>query len=154
MKRLFSVFIFSAFLLSACSLDENVADLYKQESPLEADILIPEYFSKEESELIQVQLTQNGKIVENPDFVHLEIWKQDGSLNYGMEEAENLGDGIFGLSKPFDLDGLYYVKVHASSAGSMIVPTKQFIVGELSQSDLDALQKGIKQEGDTGGHHH
>lgn len=154
MKRIFGVFILSALFLSACSLDENVAELYEQKSPLEADIMIPEYFAEEESEQIQVQLTQGGETVENPDFVHLEIWKQDGSLNYGMEEAENLGDGTFGLSKPFDKDGLYYVKVHASSAGSMIVPTKQFIVGELSQSDLDALQNGIKQEGDTGGHHH
>jgi YtkA-like len=154
MKRLFSIFMLSAFLLSACSLDENVADLYKQESPLEADIIIPEHFSEEVSELIQVQLTQNGDNVENPDFVHFEIWKQDGSLNYGMEEAESLGDGTFALSKPFDQDGLYYVKVHASSAGSTIVPTKQFIVGELSESDLEALNNGVKQEEHTGGHHH
>ncbi|KAB2330677.1 FixH family protein [Bacillus mesophilum] len=153
MKRL-CVLFFSTLFLSACSLDENAADLYKKETPLEAEIILPEQFSNADQEAITVHLTQGGESVDNPDFIHFQIWKQDGSIDYGMEEAENLGDGTFALSKPFDQDGLYYIQVHASSAGSMIVPTKQFIVGELSESDLEALNNGVKKEGHTGGAHH
>jgi hypothetical protein len=147
------IFIFS-LLLSACSLEPDVANLYKKENPLESEIIIPESFSENKQETIKVVLTQDGKKVEGADFVHFEIWKQDGTLNYSMEQAEEVGNGTYRLSKEFDSDGLYYIKVHASNDGSIIMPQKQFIVGDLSKSELEFLQKGVQKQNEHHEHHH
>jgi hypothetical protein len=141
-------------MLSACSLEQDVANLYKKEKPLQLEIVIPESFSENKEETIKVVLTQDGKKVEGADFVHFEIWKQDGSLNYSMEQAEEVGNGSYSLSKNFDSDGLYYIKVHASNDGSIIMPQKQFIVGELSKSELEFLQKGLQRQKVNHEHHH
>ncbi|WP_156791356.1 FixH family protein [Bacillus sp. SG-1] len=153
MKRLMVSIVFFSFLLSACTLDENAADLYKKELPLEAKVFLPEEFSGGK-ETIEVILTQYRKKVDEPDFVHFEIWKQDGSVHYPMEEAESLGNGTYSVTKDFESDGLYYVKVHAGSSGSIISPQMQFIVGELSKEELDFLQKGLKTESPVKEPHH
>jgi hypothetical protein len=150
---IFMLTIMFSLLLSACSLNEDAASLYKQETPLQAEIIIPETFS-EGKETIKAVLTQNGKTVENAEFVHFEIWKQDSSLKYEMEQAAEEGNGTYSITKSFESDGLYYVKVHAGNNGSIIMPTKQFIVGELSERELKFLQEGArKQEGSHENHH-
>lgn len=156
LKKNISIFlIFTlSLLLSACSLKQDVASLYKQEAPLESQIIIPKSFSANKKETIKVILTQDDKRVKNPDYVHFEIWKQDGSVKYNMEPAENVGNGMYSLSKEFESDGLYYVKVHASSNGSIIMPQKQFIVGKLSKSELEFLQKGKQKQSGNHEHHH
>ncbi|MBG9930932.1 hypothetical protein ABD94_08090 [Bacillus aryabhattai] len=141
-------------MLNACSLEQDAASLYKQEAPLESQIIIPKSFSNNEKETIKVILTQSGKRVKNPDYVHFEIWKQDGSVKYNMEAAENEGNGTYSLSKELDHDGLYYVKVHASNDNSIIMPQKQFIVGKLSKSELELLQKGVQKQTEAHEHHH
>ncbi|PAD67524.1 hypothetical protein CHH83_18385 [Bacillus sp. 7586-K] len=148
------IVIISTLFLSACSLKQDVEKLYKEEAPLQAEIIIPNNFSANEQEMIKVILTQKGKRVEDADFVHFEIWKQDGSIKYSMEEAKELGNGIYSISKDFDHDGLYFVKVHAGHNGSIIMPKKQFVVGELSESELDSLQKGTQNENEGHEHHH
>lgn len=140
--------------LSACSLKEDVADLYKKETPLEAEIVIPDSFSDNNQETIKAILTQGGKKVKNADFVHFEIWKQDGTLQYPMEEARISGDGTFSISKDFDKEGLYFVKLHAGNDGSIIMPQKQFIVGKLSKSELEYLQKDVPIQSNINEHHH
>jgi hypothetical protein len=140
--------------LSACSLEENVEHLYREEKPLEAEIVIPDSFSEDKQEIIEVILTQDGKKVEGADFVHFEIWKQDGSLHYSMEEAVEVGKGMYLLRKNFDSHGLYYIKIHAGNNGSIIMPTKQFTVGELSKSELEFLQKDLENPNTNHEHHH
>lgn len=148
-------FIFtSSLLLSACSLKQDVANLYKQETPLESEIIIPTSFSANKRETVKVILTQGSKKVNDPDYVHFEIWKQDGSVNYPMEQAEEVGNGMYRLSKDFNSEGLYYIKVHASNDGSIIMPQKQFIVGELSEKELEFLQEGLHKQEASHEHHH
>lgn len=141
-------------LLSACSLEPDAADLYKKEKPLESEIVIPESFSANKQETIKAVLTQDGKKVEDADFVHFEIWKQDGTVKYNMEEAVKEDNGTYSISKDFNSDGLYYIKLHASNDGSIIMPQKQFIVGELSKSELEFLQQGLPKQTETHEHHH
>lgn len=152
-KKMIWMFLFIA-MLSGCSLKPDVAKLYKEESPLQSEIIIPDTFSANEKETIKVILTQHGERVEDADFVHFEIWKQDGTVTYYMEEAFDLGNGVYGISKDFDSDGLYFVKVHAGNNGSIIVPQKQFVVGSLSKSELDFLQKGQQSQIEGHEHHH
>ena len=152
-KSLFiGLFVFSC--LSGCSSDPSAYKLYKQETPLEAEIIVPEKFEPTKAESVKVILTQDGKKVEKPDYVHLEIWKQDGSVKYGMTEEHNDGNGRYSLSRNFEQEGLYYVQVHASYNDSIIMPTKQFVVGELSESDLHALQSdALNLAGSASSHH-
>ncbi|MFC7686076.1 FixH family protein [Ureibacillus sp. GCM10028918] len=153
MKLLLFV-LMSCILLSACSLKEDVADLYKKESPLEAEVILPDSFFDDRQETIEVVLTQDGKKVNGADYVHFEIWKQDGTLHYNMEPAKEMGNGIYAISKEFNSDGLYFLKVHASKNGSIISPQMQFVVGELSKEDLDFLQKDLPATEGSHEHHH
>jgi hypothetical protein len=143
-----------SLLLSACSLNQDVANLYKKEIPLEVEIILPQSFSDNNQETIKATLTQDGKRITGADFVHFEIWKPDGSLKYGMEEAEEVGNGMYSITKEFDRNGLYYIKVHAGNNGSIIMPQKQFIIGELSESELKFLQKGLQKQAESHEHHH
>ncbi|MBO1512458.1 FixH family protein [Metabacillus sp. BG109] len=143
-----------SLLLSACSLDQDVANLYKEEIPLEVEIILPQSFSDNKQETIEATLTQDGKRITEADFVHFEIWKQDGSLKYEMEEAVEEGNGMYSITKKFDRNGLYYIKVHAGNNGSVIIPQKQFIVGELSESELNFLQKGLQKQVESHEQHH
>ncbi|MDR9800850.1 FixH family protein [Bacillus paralicheniformis] len=153
-KNMFTLFFICSLFLSACSLEQDVADRYKKEKPLESEIILPKSLSAHQKETIKVILTQGGKRVENADFVHFEIWKQDGSVKYPMEQAEEVGKGMYSLTKSFEREGLYYVKMHAKSDGSIIMPQKQFIIGELSESELKFLQKGSQKQKEGHQHHH
>ncbi|GIO40150.1 hypothetical protein J41TS12_50110 [Paenibacillus antibioticophila] len=144
--------ILISVLLSACSLRTDAAELYKQEQPLEAAIVIPELLLKDEPQTIKVVLTQGGQPVQQADYVHIDLWKQDGTIKFSMEEAVQDGNGVYHLNTSFDSDGLYYIKVYASSQGSIIMPRKQFVVGGLSESELEAIRKNQPEE--IEGHHH
>ncbi|KGR90890.1 hypothetical protein CD30_09300 [Ureibacillus massiliensis 4400831 = CIP 108448 = CCUG 49529] len=155
MKIIQSLFIvLLTCILSACTADPNASQLYKQEKPLEAEIILPEPFEVTNAATIKVNLTQDGEKVETPDYVHFEIWKRDGTVKYEMTEAHNDGNGQFSLTNSFESEGLYYVQVHASNEGSIIMPTKQFIVGHLSESDKQALQADAPVTGEHSGGHH
>lgn len=146
--------VICSIFLTACSGEEDAANLYKQEQPLELNIIIPESFSANHQETIMAVLIQDGKKVKGADYVHFEIWKQDGSVNYGMEEARDEENGTYSLRKSFDSEGLYFIKVHASNKGSIIMPQKQFIVGKLSESDISFLKKGAQIEDGSHENHH
>lgn len=139
-------------LLGACAPKEDAADLYKQEFPLEADVTLPDPYTSKEP--IKIVLTQDGEKVENANFVHVEVWKADGSFRQGMEEAENEGKGLYTFKTDLKEEGLYYVKVHAGSNGSTIMPTKPLAVGELSKADIEALNGNAPQQSGGSGHHH
>ena len=144
--------LFLCTLLGACAPKEDAAELYHQESPLQADITMPDDFSGNDP--IKIELTQDNKTVEDADFVHVEIWKGDGSFHDGMEEAENAGKGIYTFKKDLSEDGLYYIKVHAGNNGSTIMPTLPFAVGELSKADVDALNNQAPVESGNHSQHH
>lgn len=141
-------------ILQGCSVRSDAADLYKKEKPLEVEMVLPESISSNEEIMIQASLTQDGKPIEDAGFVHFEIWKQDRSVSYPMKEAKAAGNGTYQMAVTFKSDGLYVFKVHAGTNDSLISPQMQFVVGELSDTEMEALKKGpIKNEG-TSGHHH
>ncbi|MBM7602850.1 hypothetical protein JOC75_000820 [Metabacillus crassostreae] len=140
--------------LIACSNQKDVVKLYPQESPINIDILLPETITVNENTNFKVQLTQAGQALENPDFVHFEIWNQEGTDYHSMEEAVEEGNGIYSLSKALEQEGLYFIKVHASSNGSIIIPQKQFVVGSLTEKDEEFLLKGAKPDVEGHDFHH
>jgi hypothetical protein len=152
-NRIFLLFIWIVLLLSGCSLKEDVAELYTKENPLHAELVLPDTISTEELVPIHVILTQNGKQVKDVDFIHFEIWKHEDA-QHTHEQPNLYEDGTYGLNKTFDSDGLYYIKIHASHNGSTIMPKAQMVVGELSDSELEYLQKDLPEQEEIHEHHH
>jgi hypothetical protein len=48
--------------------------------------------------------------------------------------------------------GLYFVKVEANTVDSKVMPTKQFIVGTLSEEDIHSLPKQNEEQHHEGHH--
>ncbi|MCV4233244.1 FixH family protein [Virgibacillus sp. LDC1] len=147
--------LLSVLLLSACSANPGAADRYEKEIPLIAEVNIPETLSVHQPETIEIILTQAGQRVPGADFVHYELWSHDGSLRDPMTDAVEVGDGVYTVTKTFDKEGLYFIKLHSGNNGSIIIPQKPFAVGKLSEAELAYLQAGTPtfQEG-TAEHHH
>ncbi|MGG4105669.1 FixH family protein [Paenibacillus lautus] len=147
--------LLSVLLLSACSASPDAANRYEKEIPLIAEVNIPDALSVHQPETIEIILTQDGKRVPDADFVHYELWSHDGSLRDPMTDAVEVGDGVYTVTKTFDKEGLYFIKLHSGNKGSIIIPQKPFAVGKLSEDELAYLQAGTPtfQEG-TAEHHH
>lgn len=153
MKKIFLIVIIG-LLLGGCSLKEDAAELYLQEQPLHAEVVLPEIITSGEQVPIKVILTQEGKKVEEVDSVEFEIWKHDDATHATIEQPDKLEEGIYGINKTFDHDGLYYIKIHASKGGAIIMPQVQIVVGELSKSELEYLQKDVREKEESHDHHH
>lgn len=153
--RIIITVLLSVLLLSACSASPEAVNRYEKEIPLIAEINIPETLSVHQPETIEIILTQDGQRVPGADFVHYELWSHDGSLRDPMTDAVEVGDGVYTVTKTFDKEGLYFIKLHSGNNGSIIIPQKPFAVGKLSEAELAYLQAGTPtfQEG-TAEHHH
>lgn len=156
MKKIYGPLAAAAaiLLLSACSVRSDAADLYKQEAPVQIAVDIPKKVAAGETFTIQAELTRNGEPVDEANFVHFEVRKQDGSIPYPMKEAQAVGSGVYEMQVNFRSDGLYFLEVHAGSGDAISNPHYQFIVGELSESELDSLKQGPAPDAGNSGHHH
>ncbi|MCM3603458.1 FixH family protein [Robertmurraya korlensis] len=153
MKNVFLIAIIG-LLLGGCSLKEDAVELYLQEQPIHAEVVLPETIMSEEQVPIKVILTQDGKKVEEVDTVEFEMWKHDDDIHATVEQPDKLEEGIYGLNKTFESDGLYYIKIHASKGRAIIMPQFQVVVGELSKSELEFLQKDVREKEEGHDHHH
>lgn len=150
--KFLSIITLISILLSACS--NNVEEYYQKVSPLNVSIETDKLLSSGQEEKIIVSLTQNGKKVIDANFIHIEIIKQDGNINYGMTTATNEGNGIYSKTFTFDSDGLYFIKIHAGNNHSIIMPQTRLIVGTLSDSDKQFLKQDLPvQTTNHEGHH-
>jgi len=142
--------------LAGCTVTSDAAEHYAVSAPLSVKFEIPKVLKADSEKQYRFGATlwQDQQEVKRADYVHFEIWKADGTLRYSMEPADETKPGMYSIKKTLPKNGLYYIKVHASSNGAMIMPTRQFIVGELSANDLKILQGGAKPAGGSSGHHH
>ena len=142
--------------LAGCTVTSDAAEHYAVSAPLSVKFEIPKVLKADSEKQYRFGATlwQDQKEVKRADYVHFEIWKADGTLRYSMEPADETKPGMYSIKKTLPKTGLYYIKVHASSNGAMIMPTRQFIVGQLSANDLKILQGGAKPAGGSSGHHH
>lgn len=142
--------------LAGCAVDSNAAAQYAVSKPLSVKLNVPKDVqpNAQKKKTFEATVWREAKPAQKVDYVHFEIWKADGTVRYSMEPAEETKPGVYTIAKALPKSGLYYVKAHASSNGEMIMPTRQFIVGELSKEDLKILQGGAKPAGGSSGHHH
>lgn len=142
--------------LAGCAVDSNAAAQYAVSKPLSVKLNVPKDVQPDaqKKQTFEATVWREAKPAQKVDYVHFEIWKADGTVRYSMEPAEETKPGVYTIAKALPKSGLYYVKAHASSNGEMVMPTQQFIVGELSKEDLKILQGGAKPAGGSSGHHH
>jgi len=142
--------------LAGCAVTSDAAQQYTVAIPLSVKFEMPKVLKADQEKQYRFGATlwQNQKAVKEAEYVHFEIWKADGTLQYSMEPADETKPGVYSIEKKLPKEGLYYIKVHASSNGAMIMPTQQFIVGQLSANDLKILKGGAKPAGGSSGHHH
>ncbi|WP_445492647.1 FixH family protein [Niallia sp. 03133] len=152
--HLYMVVCMLCLLLNACSLREDSKKSYKKETPLRPEIILPDPYSVQKQETIKIILSLSGGQQEYPDSIQVDIWKQDGSYQNKAEAVQEKGNGIYLLKKSFDLEGLYFLKLTAGSKDSIIMPTKQFIVGRLTESDQEFLRENAPKEKTIEHHHH
>jgi YtkA-like len=141
------LFLVLTFLVSGCSLNDGTETLYKQENALQIDIVIPDKLELgKEEEFIAVLKNADGKAPELKN-ITFTIWK-NGTPPPESIVPENRGNGTYSLSTKFLEEGLYFVKVEASSLDSRVMPTKKFTVGSLTEEDINSLPNQSE------GHHH
>ncbi|MDQ0162028.1 FixH family protein [Aeribacillus alveayuensis] len=112
--------------------DQNEASMEEQPQMLEANIIVPEAISPHEEVTMKVEVTQGDEVVDDASEVMFEIW-QDDKENSEMIKAEHEGNGVYSITKQFEQNGIYHVQTHVTARDLHVMPTKQFVVGEVSE---------------------
>ncbi|WP_255298467.1 FixH family protein [Brevibacillus dissolubilis] len=144
--QLLWIFLFGLFL-TACSVDQEAVQLYRQEKPIDIEITVPNPIVLNQPQIFTAVLRQDGSAVDDAEDVRFMIWKEGSTSPHDTMAASNAGNGTYTVEKTIDGDGVYYVKVQASADGSKVMPTKRFIVGDIPEG----FDLGNKQDS---GHHH
>jgi hypothetical protein len=147
----FIAFGFSIITLG-CSLNEGTEELYKQENVLKIELISPKEIDTGEAFEVKALLSQvDGEVpeLENIEFL---IWKNGERDQMKRVQHENEGNGLYSIRTMVQEKGLYFVKVEANTVDSKVMPTKQFIVGTLSEEDIHSLPKQNEEQHHEGHH--
>ncbi|MCM3536950.1 FixH family protein [Priestia endophytica] len=155
MKKFF--YLFSSFviilLLSACSVDSDAAKLYRKSEKMKAVIVIPKTVNPNEEVDLKVEVTKEDKKVEKLESMNIEIWKKGNEENKKVIEGKRTAKGTYEVVNTFSEDGIYYVKAEVRTKDLHIMPTKQMIVGELSEEEAKSLEPEKEKEDNHHSHH-
>lgn len=165
MKKL-KLFTFglAILLLAGCGVNSNQTseenkehgEMSMDEQPqmLEANIILPEAISPNEEVTLKVEVTQGDEIVEDAHEVMFEIW-QDDKEKSEMIEAKHEGKGVYSITKSFEQDGIYHVQTHVTARDLHVMPTKRFVVGEVSEEEMSEVeQEEMHEEHNHEDHEH
>lgn len=149
-------FILSAFILvciiSGCKATSSTTQEKMQ--VIEADIILSDAVSLNQECIFKVHVTQGSSNVDDAQDVQFEIWNATSTQNSEMLQAEFTGNGTYTVSKQFSKDGIYYVQTHVTARGLHVMPKKQFMVGEVSEEEINALIEEPVKKNNHQGHHH
>ncbi|MCM3619898.1 FixH family protein [Sutcliffiella horikoshii] len=129
---------------------------------VEVDIQFPESVDEAEEVAIKTFVTQGEEKVEDAQEVQIEIWNvEEGKENSVLVDAEHVGDGVYEVKHSFEAKGVYRVQSHVTARDLHVMPTKQLVVGDLSQEEIDAIVESVEENenhedvdhGDHGHHH-
>ncbi|ART75400.1 FixH family protein [Sutcliffiella horikoshii] len=159
MKKLLLVVVPFLLLLVGCtSASEEKTSL----EVVEVEIKLPENVKEEEEVVVKTLVTQGEEKVEDAKEVQIEIWNvENGKENSVLLDAEHVGDGVYEVKHSFDERGVYRVQSHVTARDMHVMPTKQLVVGDLSQEEVDAIIESEAEEenhdsgdhGEHGSHH-
>ncbi|MFT4399996.1 FixH family protein [Bacillus sp. SW14] len=149
----FCFLIILMFLLTSCTVDPNAADQYIQSKPLDVEMILYSSLSKNKEQELKIKLMQEGKIVENATNVKFEIWKENHKEHSEVVKAEYDNNGIYVATKTFTDDGLYNIKADVKTRDIHVMPTRQVIVGKLSEEEKNALKTNDEKHEGHHSHH-
>ncbi|WP_035346959.1 FixH family protein [Halalkalibacter hemicellulosilyticus] len=155
MKKIcWSVILVMVGLLVACAGEEQ-GDIQNDGVPevVEVDIMLPEIVPGEEV-ILQTKVTQGNENVDDAEEVEFEVWKHGKKDESDMISGEHQGDGIYEISYTFVDDGVYNVTSHVTARGMHVMPTKQVIVGDVSEEELQQLEEDDAQDEENEHEHH
>ncbi|WP_417900196.1 FixH family protein [Bacillus haimaensis] len=156
MKKFGAVLIPILLLIGCTSAPEEktTLEVVKVETELPADVQI------EEEVDIRTHVTQWDENVEDAKEVQIEIWNvEEGKENSELIDAEHNGDGIYEVKYSFEKKGIYRIQSHVTARDMHVMPTKQLVVGDLTQEQIDEILGSVEsaeEESDHegSGHHH
>ncbi|WP_277680302.1 hypothetical protein [Gracilibacillus dipsosauri] len=142
-------------LLAACSANlvkEGSAELYHTEYPLELELDLPTKIAPKQVFSVRVLLTRNEVPINELEGVQLKVWKNEQPNRILESNLAYEKEGWYQTDLTLTEDGIYFLQVLASTDQSSILPTKRFIVGELSDEELNQL-KQLEEKPDQESHH-
>lgn len=156
MKKLGAVLIPILLLVGCTSAPEEKTTLkvVKVETELPADVQIKEEI------VIQTHVTQGDENVEDAKEVQIEIWNvEQGKENSDRIDAEHNGDGVYVVKHFFEKKGIYRIQSHVTARDMHVMPTKQLVVGDFTQEEIDEIIGSVESveeesEHEGSGHHH
>ncbi|WP_404448612.1 FixH family protein [Sutcliffiella horikoshii] len=157
MKKLLLIVVPALLLMVGCtSAPEEETSLEIVEVTME----LPENVKEEAEVVVKTLVTQGEEKVEDAKEVQIEIWNvEKGKENSVLLDAEHMGDGVYEVKHSFDEKGVYRVQSHVTARDMHVMPTKQMVVGDMSQDEIDTiLESEVEEEehddsGDSGHHH-
>ncbi|MNJ36789.1 FixH family protein [Paenibacillus bouchesdurhonensis] len=102
----------------------------------------PEELKLGESVAIQAKVTQGGEDVTDAKSVIFEVW-YSGDEEHEMLEGTHTGNGVYGIERTFDKDGVYNVIAHVTARDMHNMPRKQFIVGTVSEEEIEQAKESL-----------
>ncbi len=124
---------------------------------VEVEMELPENMTEQEEVAVKTLVTQGEEKVEDAKEVQFEIWNvEKGKENSVLLDAEHVGDGVYEVKHSFEDKGVYRVQSHVTARDMHVMPTKQLVVGNLSQEEIDAILESEveEEEHEDHGHHH
>lgn len=126
---------------------------------VQVEMQFPEKVDEAEEVVVKTLVTQGEEKVEDAQEVQIEIWNMEkGKENSLLLDAEHVGDGVYEVKHSFEDNGLYRLQSHVTARDMHVMPTKQLVVGDLSQEEIDAIMESDvgeepHDEGYHGSHH-
>ncbi|OKL36445.1 hypothetical protein BLL40_10540 [Domibacillus mangrovi] len=141
--------------LSACTASsDQSSQTTSAPKAVEVEIVLPEEIALNEESTLKVRLTQDQENIEDAEDVQFEIWKASSREENELIEAKHEKEGIYSVKKMFQEDGIYYVQTHVTARNMHVMPKKQFIVGTVSEEELNAIKEEPQPQGESQGHSH
>ncbi|WP_150223981.1 FixH family protein [Bacillus atrophaeus] len=149
----FCFLIIFMLLLTSCTVDPNAADQYVQSKQLDVEMILSSSLSKNKEQELKIKLTQEGIKVENATNVKFEIWKENHQEHSEVVKARYDNNGTYVAKKTFTDDGLYNIKADVKTRDLHVMPTRQVIVGKLSEEEKNALKTNDEKHEGHHSHH-
>lgn len=155
MNKILSTITMTTILLFISACTANPSQLTdKTPEIVDVEIIMPEKISLNQETTLKVQVMQGTEMVDDADDVQFELWKVNSKEDGELIEAEDEKDGTYSIKKTFKEDGIYYVQTHVTARGLHVMPKKLFIVGDVSEEELNSLTQEQKNQEQSHGHHH
>ncbi|MDQ0270479.1 FixH family protein [Cytobacillus purgationiresistens] len=147
------ILLFVLFLISGCATNLKEKD-QDQLDRIDAEIMVPEKIQLNEQVSLAAEVKQGDEVVEEVDEFQFEIQRVGGEGDNELINVSQADNGIYQIKKVFSEAGVYTVQTHVTAMGQHVMPKKRFVVGNLTEEEINEfLEKSQTEEDTSGGNH-